>query len=68
MPSRRTLSHSYDDLEPTTMIPPKPTEILDAEDAEARLLSCLEHLAEVLAVALALERDPVLRAAVAGAV
>jgi len=59
------LPHSYDDLEPTTMIPPEPTEILDAE---ARLLTCLDRLAEVLALALALERDPILRAAVAGAV
>ena len=33
------------------MIPPKPTEILDAE---ARLLICLDHFAEVLALALAL--------------
>jgi hypothetical protein len=47
------------------MIPPKPTEILDAQ---ARLLSCLDRLTEVLALALALERDPILRAAVAGAV
>ncbi len=47
------------------MIPPKPTEILDAE---ARLLTCLDRLAEVLALALALERDPILRAAAAGAV
>ena len=47
------------------MIPSKPTEILDAE---ARLLTCLDRLAEVLALALALERDPILRAAVAGAV
>jgi len=47
------------------MIPPEPTEILDAE---ARLLTCLDRLAEVLALALALERDPILRAAVAGAV
>ena len=46
------------------MIPPEPTEILDAE---ARLLICLDHLAEVLALALALERDPILRVAVAGA-
>ncbi len=37
-------------------------------DAEARLLTCLDHLAEVLALALAVERDPILRAAVAGAV
>ena len=47
------------------MIPPNPTEILDAK---AQLLICLERLAEILALALALERDPILRAAVAGAV
>ena len=46
------------------MILPEPTEVLDAE---ARLLICLEHLAEVLALALALERDPILRVAVVGA-
>src|SRR5258708_19919825 len=37
-------------------------------DAEAGLLTCLDRLAEVLALALALERDPILRAAAAGAV
>jgi hypothetical protein len=47
------------------MILPEPTEILDAE---ARLLICLDHLAEVLALALALEPNPILRVAVAGAV
>ena len=47
------------------MIPPKPPEILDAT---ARLRACLDHLVEVLALALALERDPILRAAVAGTV
>ena len=44
------------------MTPPKSTEILDAQ---AQLLTCLDRLAEVLAFALALERDPILRAAAA---
>jgi hypothetical protein len=52
-------------LEPTMTIPPEPTEIANAE---ALLHSCLERLAETLALALGLERDRLLRGAVGGAV